>query len=308
MSFTLTILGSNSAAPTSERFSSAQVLKAGREILLLDCAEGTQIQLRRNKFSLLKINHIFISHLHGDHFFGLIGLLTTLHLLGRKEKVHVYGPQLLQSVIDYQLSVTETTLNYPLDFHTIDPTRPALLLENKEITVRSVPLLHRLPTCGFLIREKEPLRHIRKGLNLEGRIPPEAFKDLQNGKDVRTYDGELILNQAVTLPGLPPVSYAYCTDTGFFEALAAQVKGVSCLFHEATFMEKDVHLAREKQHSTAKDAARIAAMAEAGRLIIGHFSSRYKDLDPLLAEAQQIFSRTELAGDNKTFLIDNQPL
>ncbi|MEI6575974.1 MAG: ribonuclease Z [Bacteroidota bacterium] len=305
MSLSVTILGSNSATPTSERFSSAQVVQAGHEWLLLDCAEGTQIQLRRNKISLLKIKHIFISHLHGDHFFGLIGLLTTVHLLGQKETVTVFGPELLRSVIEYQLEVTETTLRYPLNFIAIDPAKFKIIFQNKELSVTSVPLQHGIPCCGFLIREKESLRHVRKDLGLEKTIPLEAFKALQAGKDVINMKGELILNQEVTLPGKSSVSYAYCTDTAFHESLSDLIKDVTCLFHEATFMEKELHLAREKQHSTARDAARIARLACAKKLIIGHFSARYKNLSELLQEARDIFPSTDLAEDSKTFLIDN---
>lgn len=306
MTFSLTILGSNSATPTSERFSSAQVLRAGHEILLLDCAEGTQIQLRRNKVSMLKINHIFISHLHGDHFFGLIGLLTSLHLLGRRLPVHVYGPAALQSIIDIQLEVSQTTLLYSLEYHMIDPETETVIFENNFITITTIPLVHRIPTCGFLIREKDQPRRIRKDIDLKKLIPLEAFKELQAGADVISRSGEVIANKDVTLSGRPSRSYAYCTDTGYFEALADRVRGVDMLFHEATFMEQEISLARDKQHSTARDAARIAKAAGVKKLIIGHFSARYKDLSPLLEEAREIFPETELAEDGKTFILESK--
>jgi len=306
MPFSLTILGSNSATPTSARFSSAQVLRAGKEILLLDCAEGTQIQLRRNKFSLLKINHIFITHMHGDHFFGLIGLLTSLHLLGRENPIHVYGPEALKQIIDLQLGLSYTTLKYEVIYHQTKQEVQSVIFEDKQITVSTIPLAHGIPCCGFLVREKELARSIRKDIVLEKRIPLSAYKDLQAGLDVYGLEGELIANKDVTLPGRPPSSYAYCTDTGYSEDLPAYIKGVDLLFHEATFMEKEVSLARDKHHSTACDAARIATLAGAKKLIIGHFSARYKDLAPLLEEARAVFPETELAEDGLTFTIENK--
>ncbi|MCX6272405.1 MAG: ribonuclease Z [Bacteroidetes bacterium] len=304
MSFTLTILGSNAAAPTSERHSSAQLLDTGQHLFLIDCAEGTQMQLRRFKAHFRKINHIFISHLHGDHFFGLIGLLTTFHLLGRDKPVTVYSIPALKEAIDLLLTITQTTLIYPVQYHFFDPDSPEILFEDNQISVSTLPLLHRIPTCGFLFREKPKPRNIKKTAIENVDIPYQLMPRLKNGEDITLDDGRVFLNKDFTVAPPDPLSYAYCSDTGYHEPLVPLIRGVDYLFHESTFIDKDKALALEKQHSTSKDAARIAQLAQVRHLLLGHFSARYKQLDILLQEACEIFPGTQLAEEGKIFRLD----
>jgi len=303
VSFKLTILGSSSATPTSERFFSAQILDNGHQYFLIDCAEGTQIQMRRLKIRFQKVNHILISHLHGDHFFGLPGLLTTFHLLGRDQVLHLYAPAALQSVLEQLFTISATRLVYPLEFHAVDPLVQAVIYEDKHLTIESIPLEHRIPTSGFLFREKAGLRKISKQA-IEGLdIPYTEFSKLQHGHDLELPDGIVLKNSQVTLDPQPPLSYAYCSDTAYHEPLADMVKGVDHLFHEATFLEEDVSLAREKYHSTARDAALIAKKAEVKHLWLGHFSARYKTLEMMLEEACPVFENTRLAEEGNTYLL-----
>ncbi|MHC1707381.1 MAG: ribonuclease Z [Bacteroidales bacterium] len=306
MGFKLTILGTNSASPTSSRLSSSQLLDTGKHLFLLDCAEGTQIQMRRFKIRFNRIEHIFITHLHGDHYYGLIGLLTTFHLLGRSKSLHIYAVPELKEVIEIQLKVSNTTLIYPLEFHFLDPTVAKMIYEDKFVTVQTLPLLHRIPTCGFLFREKPKPRKILKSAIADKDIPVEAFTILQHGDDFINADGRIYKNQDFTTSPEEVVSYAYCTDTAYYEPLIDQIRNISCLFHESTFLEKEASLAFEKQHSTASQAARIAKRARAGKLILGHFSSRYKDLSAFLHEASEVFPNTELAEEGITFNIENK--
>lgn len=303
MPFTLTILGSNSAAPTSTRHSSSQVLDTGKHIILLDCAEGTQIQMRKMKIRFQRIDHIFITHLHGDHYYGLIGLLTTFHLLGRTRLLHIYSFPELKEAIDIQLKISQTTLIFPIEYHSLDSENPGIIFEDKHLTVTSLPLLHRIPTCGFVFREQPRPRKISKAAIADKDIPVEAFHTLQKGSDFLTAEGKLLQNSDYTIDPPAPASYAYCTDTGYFEDIIGQVRGVDCLFHESTFLDKDRSLAREKLHSTAKDAALIAKMAGAHQLILGHYSSRYKSLHEFLQEACEVFPETEMAEEGRIFNI-----
>ena len=263
MTFSLTVLGSNSAIPTLTRNPSAHLLNANERLLLIDCAEGTQLQIRRFHIKFQRIKHIFISHLHGDHFYGLIGLLTSMHLLGRKDELHLYGDPLLKDIIDLQLQASLTTLIYPLIFHLLTPDRYDLLYEDEKVTVHSFPLVHSVPTCGFIFREKKPARN--------------------SNTDAR--------------------SYAYCSDTAYSESIITYIQNCHLLYHEATFMQNMAKNAMEKMHSTTIEAATIARKANVKRLLIGHFSARYDDLQPLLEEAKTIFSETILAEDGITIQI-----
>ena len=304
MSFTLTILGSSSAAPTSERNSSSQVLNTDHHVFLLDCAEGTQIQLRKNKIRLMKIDHVMITHLHGDHFFGLIGLLTTWHLLGRSKPIHIYSTPEIKPAIDLLLETTQATLIYPVIYHFHQTDHSEIIFEDKYITVSTIPLLHRIPTVGFLFQEKTKKRKINKAAISGKNLPFWVYDQLQNGEDVSLPDGEILTNQAFTTAPSSPLSYAYCTDTEFFEELANKVAHVDLLFHESTFCESESVMATEKQHSTARQAATIAKMADVGVLLLGHFSSRYKVLTPLLTEAKEVFDNVLLAEDGMIIKID----
>lgn len=259
MTFSVTILGSNSAIPTLQRNPSAHLLNANERLFLIDCAEGTQMQLRRYKVRFQRIKHIFISHLHGDHYFGLPGLINSMHLLGRKEELHVYAHPELQRIIDIQLEASRTTLQYPLHFHSLKYDRKELVYTSERLDVWSFPLLHSIPVCGFLFSEKH----------------------------------------ASTVRARNPRSYAYCSDTAYSENTVHYVRQVDLLYHEATFLHDLASVAREKFHSTALEAATIASRAEVRKLLIGHFSARYDDPSPLLEEARSVFPETELAEDGK---------
>ena len=256
MNFSLTVLGSNAAIPANNRNLSAHLLNANERFFLIDCGEGTQFQLRKYHISLQRIKHVFISHLHGDHFFGLIGLLNSMHLLGRKEELNLFAPAILYEIIHLQMEVSQTTLKYPLVFHPLQMDKYDLILEQERISVHSFPLQHSIPTCGFVFREKNPPRKVTGAR-----------------------------------------SYAYCSDTAFSETIIPYVQEVGLLYHEATFMQDMAAVAREKLHSTAMEAAAIAAGARVKKLLIGHFSARYEDVSPLLAEARSIFPETYAAEE-----------
>jgi len=299
----VTILGSGAAIPLTHRNPSAQVVNVHGKLFLFDCAEGTQVQLRRQHVRLQKIDHIFISHLHGDHYFGLMGLVTTLHLLGREQELHIYAYHQLEEIINMHLNASQTILRYPLVFHAIDPEKNTLILDNKVATVSTIPMKHNFPTCGFLIREKEAKPNIRKEFVKEKELAHEDFKKIKNGEDYTDQDGKLYANADITSPPKPARSYAYCTDTSYDESIVPIVNGVDLLYHEATFMEDRKADAGAKFHATAKQAAAIARLAGAKRLAIGHFSARYMDLEGLLEEAREVFSETVLAEEGITLTL-----
>ncbi len=302
--FTLTILGSSSASPTSKRNPTAQLLKYNENLFLVDCGEGTQVALRKAKANLHKLKYIFISHLHGDHYFGLIGLLSTLHLLGRKQELHVFGPPELKQIIDLQLHASATTLVYSLVFHPTQAEFPETILETKWLQVTSFPLVHRIPTTGFLFTEKPGLRRINKEATTLLNLSPKAFQLLQNGDDCLDSDGNLHKNPDLTYDPHPVRSYAFVSDTAFTESIVPVIQNVNLLYHETTFLHELVAVAKEKFHSTTLEAASIAKKANAKKLIIGHFSARYEDVMPLLKEAQSVFENTFLAEDFTIFDID----
>jgi ribonuclease Z len=296
----LTILGSSSALPTSERYPSAHVLNAHERLFLIDCGEGTQMQLRRNRIRFAKINHIFISHLHGDHVFGLYGLLSTLSLMGRENPVHLYAPSDFQQILHSHLQNFDIRLNFEIDFIPLSGNDPVLILDDKYITVTSFPLQHRVPAFGFLFREKKADRNIIKECITLYKIPLVRIPAIKKGEDYVTPDGNIIKNEDITLPSPEPLSYAYCSDTKYFKRLATFVKGVSLLYHEATFDKSKDDLAATTGHSTTLDAARTALEAEAGSLLIGHFSARYRDISTLVDEARTLFRYTLPAIDGKS--------
>lgn len=305
MPFELTILGCNAALPSSERLSTAQVLNVLGRFFLIDCAEGTQIQLRKYKIRLGKINHIFISHLHGDHYFGLIGLLSTFNLLERKNTLNVYGPEKLKNIIDFQLKCMEQTLVYKLNFINLKYRNINLLYEDDRLTIKSFPLKHRIPTCGFLFREKIGLRNIKKEMIKNFEIPISKMQEIKEGADFITESGEVIKNEDITNDPSSPRSYAFVTDTKYSERIVHIIKDVDILYHETTFKKDYAKIAKQRSHSTTHDAANIAKLANAKKLIIGHFSARYKKLDELREEAREVFENTELANDGKIFKITN---
>lgn len=297
----LTILGSSSALPTSERFPSAHVLNAHERLYLIDCGEGTQMQLRRNRIRFGKINHIFISHLHGDHVFGVYGLLSSLSLMNRKTPLHLYAPENYRHILTSHLKDFDIRLSFDIEFTGLKSDDPVLILDDKHITVTAFPLKHRVPAFGFLFREKPADRNMRKEAIEKYGIPGLRIPSIRKGADFITAGGELIPNAELTLPPAAPLSYAYCSDTSHFGRLHSFVKGVTLLYHEATFDKSLKDLAATTGHSTTYDAATTALEAGAESLIIGHFSSRYRDASPLVQEAREIFPATWQAVDGMTY-------
>ncbi len=300
MQFQLTILGSNSAIPANDRFPSAQVLRVQKRKYLIDCGEGTQLRLSQNNIGKQKINQIFISHLHGDHVFGLIGLLTTMSLLKRTGPLQVFSPAGLQEMIEVQLNATQTILSYPLEFRVIDPTIFQPIFEDEVLTVFSIPLEHRVPCSGFLFREHPRLKKIRGAAIEKYNIPYPKIKSLKEGQDFTSEGGTLIPNDQLTLPPITPRSYAYCSDTIYLESIIPYIKGVDLLYHESTFLHERLEQAKYTKHSTCQEAATIAAKANVTKLLLGHYSSRYKDLSPLLEEARAVFPNTFLGLEGET--------
>jgi len=303
MNFTVTILGSNSAIPTSIRNPSSQLINHRERYFLVDCAEGTQIQLRKFKIRFQKINHIFISHLHGDHYFGLVGLISTLHLLGRKKDLHIYAPSPLQEIINLQLASSKTELAYSVIYHSLNETNTETIYEDQKLTVKSIPLKHSIPTCGFIFQEKPLKRKIRKEFLKTTEIPVQHFQKIKNGEDFIDSKGEKFDNQQITFDPADPKSFAYISDTAYFEKIIPEIKNINLLYHEATFLNEMADVAKEKLHSTATEAAIIAKKANAGKLIIGHYSSRYDDPKVLEEEARTIFPETQIAMDGNVFTI-----
>lgn len=303
MNFEITILGSSSATPTSDRHPTSQFLNINEHFFLLDCGEGTQMQLLRYKLKASKINHIFISHLHGDHYFGLIGLLSSQHLQGRVNPLHVYGPAELEEILNIQFKYSQTELKFPLIFHTHSFEVSEQILETDDITVSTIVLSHRIPCTGYLFREKQKKRKIIKEKLQVDEIPLEGIVSLKNGIDYTDARGQVYKVSEYTTPPAAPRSYAYCSDTIFNESIIPLVQGVDMLYHESTFLEELAPRASETFHSTAAQAATIAKKAGVKQLLIGHFSSRYKDLKPFLKEAKAVFPQTSLAEEGRMFTI-----
>ena len=305
MSIKLTILGSSSALPTSERYPSAHVLNVHERLFLIDCGEGTQMQMRKNRIRFGKINHIFISHLHGDHVFGLYGLLSTFNLVGRKTPLHLYAPEKYNQILQSHLLDFDIHLNFEVDFIPLTGKDPFKILDDKYLTVAAFPIEHRVPSFGFIFREKQGDRKILKDSISKYNIPIAKIPMIKKGEDFVTSNGEVIKNEDITIPSAKPLSYAYCSDTKYFKRLASFVKGVTVLYHEATFDKSKNDLAVITGHSTTANAAAVASEAEVGALIIGHFSARYKEIDPLVDEAKLVFPNTYAAKDGKTYEIGN---
>ena len=299
--FSVTILGNNSAIPAYDRHPTAQAVQKDDEIFLVDCGEGTQSQMNRFKIKHSKINNILISHLHGDHYFGLIGLLTSMGLLGRKNDVNLFCPPFLKEIIDLQLKVADAKLPYQLIFHQLEGEQ--MLFEDKKIAIKSFQVFHRIPCWGFSFIEKKHLRKINIEKAREHDIPTSFFESLHLGMDYIRTDNTLVKNEAVTFD-IPPVkTYAYCGDTLFNEVVAQKVMGVNLLYHESTYLHHLQEKAASRFHSTSKEAAAIAKTANVGKLLLGHFSSQYESLQPFLDEAKEVFPNTELAHEGTTFLI-----
>lgn len=299
MKFEVTILGSSSATPVFNRNPSAQLLNCNEKYYLIDCGEGTQQQLTKYNLKAARIDHIFISHLHGDHYFGLIGLLSSLHLNGRTKPMQIFAPKPLLEILEIQFKYSDTILRYPIEFTPIEADESKQIFENQDLLVKTIILNHRIPTTGFIFEQKPRQRKLIK--EKTDAIPIAYYTALKKGVDIEQPDGEMLRSEDYTTPADPPRSYAYCSDTMYDERYFATIKGCDTLYHEATFMHELLDRANETHHTTAKQAGEIARDNGAKKLLIGHFSSRYKTLQLLLEEAQSVFENTELAVEGRTF-------
>jgi ribonuclease Z len=306
MSFALTVLGSSSAIPTSTRFQTAQVLNVHERFFLIDCGEGTQIQLRRFSINSSRINHVFISHLHGDHIFGLFGLLSSYNLMGRKSDLHVYAHHNLEVTLDHFRKYFGFDMSYKIVFHPLTASKSLEIYNDKHITVETIPLRHSVPVMGFIFREKQKPLNVRKEAIEKYSLGIRDIKKIKEGLDHTTPDGRTIANRELTLPPFKPRSYAFCTDTSCFLKLKDSLKDIDLLYFEATFAEKDKKLAKITGHSTASQAATLAKQAHVGKLLIGHFSTRYKNIGSLVKEARLIFKETTAVEDGDKYAIDQK--
>ena len=306
MQFVVKILGANSANPVFNRHQTAQLLYLEPHHILIDCGEATQHQLLRYKCKLTKIDYIFISHLHGDHYLGLVGLLSTMHLQGRSKDLYLYGPVGLDEIITIQMRLSETILHYQIIFKELNPFKAEVILDLEKFTVETIPLNHRIPCCGYLFREKPKKRRIiKEKFPAKGSLAHMAM--LKQGLDVRDDNGEIIyLNEEYTLPPKNSRSYAFCSDTRLKLDNREQLQNIDLLYHEATFLHDMLDRAQQTFHTTALEAAQFAQLCNVKNLIIGHFSSRYKDLEPFLVEAQSVFANTQLANEGQDYSIADE--
>jgi ribonuclease Z len=305
MSLSLTILGCHSATPRVNAFPTSQYLEINNRHFLIDCGEGTQRQMRKYKVGFSKIDHIFISHLHGDHFYGLVGLLSTYGILSREKELHIYGPKGIKEVTLLQLKTSQSHAKYPIIFHELKSKESELIFEDDKISVRTIPLNHRVYTNGYLFTEREKPRklHIDNISNYE-EIGRADYLNIKAGKDVELSTGEIVPNDELTLPPKKALSYAFCSDTKYKPDIIPIIKNADLLYHEATFLADREDLALKTKHSTSKQAAQIAKDAAVKQLIVGHYSGRYKDISLFQKEAKEIFENTELAEPGKVFNIN----
>ena len=295
--FRVHILGCGSALPTLRHYPSAQIVEVREKLFMVDCGEGVQMQLRRCRVRFTKVGHVFISHLHGDHCFGLIGMISTFGLLGRTAKLHIHANELLGDMLRKQIDFFCHDLGYEVEFHPIDATRRQVIYEDRSLTVETIPLTHRLPTCGFLFREKPLLPHIRREMIDFYGIPTSQIQNIKNGADWTTEDGAVVENSRLVTAADKPRSYAYCSDTRYMPELHQQLQGVTTLYHESTYGEDNLQMAQKYNHSTARQAAMVARDAGVRQLILGHYSSRYEDENILLQEAREVFENARLANE-----------
>ncbi|MFC0604797.1 ribonuclease Z [Winogradskyella pulchriflava] len=297
----LTILGCHSATPRTNTNPTSQILEIKNHMFLIDCGEGTQVELRRNKIKFSRIKHIFISHLHGDHYYGLIGLVSTFRLLTRETELHIYGPKGLKEVITLQLKLSDSWTNYPLIFHELTSKESEIIYEDEKVEVHTIPLNHRVYTNGFLFKEKPNERKLNMNAVLNANIDVAYYRKLKQGADIKNEDGILIKNETVTRDPLPPKSYAFCSDTVYDESIVNVIKNTTVLYHESTFLDKNEDLCIRTKHCTARQAATIALKANVGTLILGHFSTRYNGYDEFKSQAQEVFNNVLLAKDGEVF-------
>lgn len=299
--FGVTILGNNSAVPAHDRHPTAQAVSIAGEVLLLDCGEGTQLQIKNYHVKRSRITRIFISHLHGDHYFGLIGLLSSMALINRNTPLHLYGPAALMPLIDMQLSVSDSVLPYPLIFHDLNGS--ANLVQTSKYCIDAFAVEHRIECYGFLIRENHAPRKIDPDKTRAFEIPVSYYEQLQWGADYQTKDGRLIRNDTLTLPGKRNQSYAYCADTLYTDSFLPYIQQVDLLYHESTYLDDFEKQAKDRYHSTARQAAMIAKKAGASRLLLGHFSSKFKCIQSFEQQAREVFPYTDLSREGVTYLV-----
>lgn len=297
----LTILGCYAATPRAFTNPTSQVLEIRNRLFLIDCGEGTQVQLRKNKIKFSKINCVFISHLHGDHFYGLIGLISTFALLNRVNDLHIYGPKGIKEIIQLQLKLSNSWTSYGLFFHELESKESEVIFEDDKVIVKTIPLKHRVYTNGYLFQEKIRERKLNIEAVANYGIEKCYYQNIKNGKDITLDDGRLIENYLISIDPIPPMSYAFCSDTVYNESIIPIINNVAILYHEATFLDSESVLAEKTMHSTAKQAATIALKANVNQLILGHYSTRYENIEIFKNEAETIFSNVLLAEDGKSF-------
>lgn len=295
--FNINILGCGSALPTTRHLATSQIVDLRDKLYMIDCGEGTQIQMRNMRIRFGRLNHIFISHLHGDHCFGLPGLISTLGMLGRNGELVIHGPKEVETFMRPVMDLFCRGLEFEVRFNPINTYEHSLVMEDRSLSVYSIPLRHRIPTCGYLFEEKQKEPHIIREMTDFYQVPVRWMQALKQGKDYITPEGEIIPNSRLTRPATPPKRYAFCSDTAYCPSIIPIIEGVDLLYHEATFAECDLPRAKETFHSTARQAAEIARAAHVGKLLIGHYSARYEDVTPLLQEAKAIFPQTMLANE-----------
>lgn len=300
--FKIHILGCGSALPTTRHFSSIQIVESRGKLYMIDCGEGAQLQLRRSGLSFERLGHVFISHIHGDHCFGLIGLISTLGLLGRTATLHVHAPAELKQMLETQLTLFfNYNIGYQIEFHGVDTTVQQVIFEDRSLTVESIPLEHRMPCCGFLFREKPSLPHIRRDMIDAYNIPVSQINNIKAGQDYTLPDGTVVEHQRLVTPAAPPRSYAYCSDTRYMPNLHKRLMGVNTLYHESTYADDKLAGAEKYYHSTARQAATVARDAQVGKLLLGHYSARYTNEEILLNEAQEVFPNSFLTHEMDVF-------
>jgi len=304
MSITLTILGCHSATPRINAFPTSQYLEINNSHFLVDCGEGTQRQMRKYKVGFSKINHIFISHLHGDHFYGLVGLLSTYGILNREKELHIYGPKGIKEVTLLQLKISQSHAKYKMIFHELTSKKSEVIFENDKVSVTTIPLNHRVYTNGYLFTEKEKPRKLNM-LNISGypEIGKADYLNIKAGRDFTLTSGEIVPNTELTINPPKPLSFAFCSDTSYKPDIIPIIQNVDLLYHEATFLSDREDLAKKTKHATSKQAAQIAKDANVNKLVIGHYSGRYKDISLFKNEAIEIFENTELAEPGKVFTV-----
>ena len=300
-SFKVHILGCGSALPTLQHYASSQIVEFRDKCFMIDCGEGTQMQVRHTHIHFSKIQAVFISHIHGDHCFGLIGMISTFGMLGRTAPLHIYAPAELESILNAQVELFCTGLEYNIVFHAVDTTERVVVYEDRSLIVETIPLEHRVPCCGFIFREKPALPHIRRDMIDFYNIPISQINNIKAGAGWTTPDGDFVPHERITVPADAPRSYAYCSDTHYLPHLHELIKGVSTLYHESTYAEDNIEKARIYHHSTAAQAAMVARDANVGKLLLGHYSSRYRDESVLLDEAKAIFPNSYLTNEKLVF-------